>query len=101
MRALAAAPGGEPAGQGPESGVPAQQGGGGTGIIRRAWLRLPPTIWKRPSCAASAANWNRRAWLEAATSQPVQQVVRGQEKVGRNDPCPCGSGKKFKKCHGA
>ncbi len=31
---------------------------------------------------------------------PVQQVVRGQEKVGRNDPCPCGSGKKFKKCHG-
>jgi preprotein translocase subunit SecA len=33
--------------------------------------------------------------------QPVQQVVRGQEKVGRNDPCPCGSGKKFKKCHGA
>jgi preprotein translocase subunit SecA len=34
-------------------------------------------------------------------AQPVQQVVRGQEKVGRNDPCPCGSGKKFKKCHGA
>jgi preprotein translocase subunit SecA len=31
----------------------------------------------------------------------VQQVVRAQEKVGRNDPCPCGSGKKFKKCHGA
>ena len=33
--------------------------------------------------------------------QPVQQVVRSSEKVGRNDPCPCGSGKKFKKCHGA
>jgi preprotein translocase subunit SecA len=31
----------------------------------------------------------------------VQQVVRGQEKVGRNDPCPCGSGKKYKKCHGS
>jgi preprotein translocase subunit SecA len=27
-------------------------------------------------------------------------VVAGQ-KVGRNDPCPCGSGKKYKKCHGA
>lgn len=26
--------------------------------------------------------------------------VRTEEKVGRNDPCPCGSGKKFKKCHG-
>jgi preprotein translocase subunit SecA len=24
----------------------------------------------------------------------------GQSKVGRNDPCPCGSGKKYKKCHG-
>jgi preprotein translocase subunit SecA len=30
-----------------------------------------------------------------------QQVVRGGAKVGRNDPCPCGSGKKYKKCHGA
>ncbi len=27
-------------------------------------------------------------------------VVRGSEKIGRNDPCPCGSGKKYKKCHG-
>ena len=33
-------------------------------------------------------------------SQQVQQVVRG-EKIGRNDPCHCGSGKKYKKCHGA
>ena len=28
-------------------------------------------------------------------------VVREQPKVGRNDPCPCGSGKKYKKCCGA
>ena len=33
--------------------------------------------------------------------QPVQQVVRSGAKVGRNDPCPCGSGKKYKKCCGA
>ena len=32
-------------------------------------------------------------------SQPSQR--RTGDKVGRNDPCPCGSGKKFKKCHGA
>jgi preprotein translocase subunit SecA len=43
--------------------------------------------------------------LEAASrsggeeSQPSQR--RTGEKVGRNDPCPCGSGKKYKKCHGA
>ncbi len=31
----------------------------------------------------------------------IKTIVRDQPKVGRNDPCPCGSGKKFKKCHGA
>jgi len=31
----------------------------------------------------------------------VQRVVSDHEKIGRNDPCWCGSGKKFKKCHGA
>lgn len=30
----------------------------------------------------------------------AQPVVRTEEKVGRNDPCPCGSGKKYKHCHG-
>jgi preprotein translocase subunit SecA len=29
-----------------------------------------------------------------------QQPVSVGEKVGRNDPCPCGSGKKYKACHG-
>ncbi|MBX7097334.1 MAG: preprotein translocase subunit SecA [Myxococcaceae bacterium] len=36
-----------------------------------------------------------------AEPQAVKQVVRDAPKVGRNDPCPCGSGKKYKKCHGA
>ena len=42
----------------------------------------------------------------AGRSQPraeparVQQVQRFTEKVGRNDPCPCGSGRKYKNCHG-
>src|SRR6185436_7067183 len=30
-----------------------------------------------------------------------QPSVNRDDKVGRNDPCPCGSGKKYKKCHGA
>jgi preprotein translocase subunit SecA len=34
-----------------------------------------------------------------STATAEQQVIKG-EKVGRNDPCPCGSGKKYKKCHG-
>ena len=29
-----------------------------------------------------------------------QEPVRAEKRVGRNDPCPCGSGKKYKNCHG-
>ncbi|HUF88830.1 MAG TPA: preprotein translocase subunit SecA, partial [Gemmatimonadota bacterium] len=36
-----------------------------------------------------------------AASESPDTFVREGEKIGRNDPCPCGSGKKYKKCHGA
>ncbi len=36
----------------------------------------------------------------AAEPQKIKQIVREEIRVGRNDPCPCGSGKKFKKCCG-
>ncbi len=36
----------------------------------------------------------------AADAGEPKQVRRSEPKVGRNDPCPCGSGKKYKKCHG-
>ena len=35
-----------------------------------------------------------------ANAEPVQPYTRATEKIGRNDPCWCGSGKKFKHCHG-
>ena len=38
---------------------------------------------------------------ESAASAAPQPFVRAGEKIGRNDPCPCGSGKKYKQCHGA
>jgi len=43
-----------------------------------------------------------RAQARPATSEPPapKSPVHVERKVGRNDPCPCGSGKKFKKCHG-
>ena len=37
---------------------------------------------------------------EAAGIAEKTPFVRGGEKIGRNDPCPCGSGKKYKQCHG-
>jgi preprotein translocase subunit SecA len=41
--------------------------------------------------------------LQAGAAQAAEppKPVRAGAKVGRNDPCPCGSGKKYKKCHGA
>jgi preprotein translocase subunit SecA len=36
-----------------------------------------------------------------AMSEAMAPFVRGERKVGRNEPCPCGSGRKFKHCHGA
>ena len=35
-----------------------------------------------------------------ADDQPKQPATRDEERIGRNDPCPCGSGKKYKKCCG-
>jgi preprotein translocase subunit SecA len=35
-----------------------------------------------------------------AEQEAIRTFVRSGEKVGRNDPCPCGSGKKYKQCHG-
>jgi preprotein translocase subunit SecA len=58
----------------------------------------------RPEMSALAAS---RAQHEQAANQPVGQsagpttVRRSIPKVGRNDPCPCGSGKKYKRCCGA
>ncbi|HZM33252.1 MAG TPA: preprotein translocase subunit SecA [Burkholderiales bacterium] len=40
------------------------------------------------------------ALADAATKRKAQPMVRHAQKVGRNDPCPCGSGKKYKHCHG-
>ena len=47
-----------------------------------------------------------KAQLEAhqqaqKAQEEAKPVKRGNLKVGRNDPCPCGSGKKYKQCHGA
>jgi preprotein translocase subunit SecA len=44
----------------------------------------------------------QQAAMEAGGGRPAraQQIVRTAAKVGRNDPCPCGSGRKYKQCHG-
>jgi preprotein translocase subunit SecA len=53
--------------------------------------------------SASASAFARAAAPREASggTDDVQTVRRQGPKVGRNDPCPCGSGKKYKKCHGS
>jgi preprotein translocase subunit SecA len=56
----------------------------------------------RPSTSTSgnAADAARAAAEGVSTRQKVETIRRTEEKISRNAPCPCGSGKKYKNCHG-
>jgi preprotein translocase subunit SecA len=87
--------------------------------VRQPAPRRPPQLTlSGPSTAAAASPFGAiggRGPASAVAEPPngpprpartggddtVRQVKREEPKVGRNDPCPCGSGKKYKKCHGA
>ena len=62
----------------------------------------PPSVSESRLDAYGAAIWAvydlRRLWKSIG---PRVETVRRADVPGRNDPCPCGSGKKYKKCHGA
>jgi preprotein translocase subunit SecA len=74
-------------------GVPEQQGGGGGAA---ALQYSGGTMDDQPSA------YDEEYEGEGEPSPVVQQRrVDEHEQLGRNDPCWCGSGKKFKKCHGA
>ena len=92
-------------------------------LIQYADITLTPLIRprgclcrkNRPTCSLlttsrkSSSRWipTSRFWRPqpkarvAPRASPAQPVERDAPKVGRNDPCPCGSGKKYKKCCGA
>ena len=86
--------------------------------VRRAAPRRAPLIMNNPSSeSATASVFGAPRSAATATQAPprasgpqparvggddiVKTVRREEPKVGRNEPCPCGSGKKYKKCHGA
>jgi preprotein translocase subunit SecA len=50
--------------------------------------------------AATATADQQAAMRAQGTEGKVETIRREQPRVGRNDPCPCGSGKKYKQCHG-
>jgi len=68
--------------------VPEYAGGASSGAPRQAGRPAPAAARQMPPPPPQAP-------------RPPVQPVRVEKKVGRNDPCPCGSGKKYKNCHGA
>lgn len=62
------------------------------------WKGPPPTRDELIDAALMAVQDLRVWWLDHPPPQPPRRV---EAAPGRNDPCPCGSGRKYKKCHGA
>jgi preprotein translocase subunit SecA len=72
--------------------------------------QAPPMQFRHPDTgtlgvddeAAQAQGLAASGWdaADAGAAAATSQTVRAGDKVGRNDPCPCGSGKKYKQCHG-
>ncbi|MDH3977047.1 MAG: SEC-C metal-binding domain-containing protein, partial [Gammaproteobacteria bacterium] len=89
-----------------------------TSIVSRARVRTEADIAAMDAQRAAAAQMQyqhaeAQTFANPAGETPEEEVepsaaelegdepfVRDEPKIGRNDPCPCGSGKKFKKCHG-
>ena len=102
------------AGQG--HGGQASTDGGGRSLGHRAWLeaRLRDELRRGRATRGRRRGGNRRrrdghARIRGSTrgkkpdedEAAPQTIVNPYRDTGRNDPCPCGSGLKFKKCHGA
>jgi preprotein translocase subunit SecA len=68
---------------------------------RRLRFSAPGEAGGGVAAAAGGADFTPGAGRRPQAPEKPQTFVRDGEKVGRNDPCPCGSGKKYKKCHGA
>ena len=69
--------------------------------MRRTVTMALSHVEVRPPEEQQQAAAQQAAAQQAAQRQAAQRQAAPTGKVGRNDPCPCGSGKKYKHCHGA
>jgi preprotein translocase subunit SecA len=94
---------GEGAEGGPEDAGPVLTGGSPTGRSGGNGARPPATSLdeiEKEFQRKKRRELDQARMAGAGQMEEVVQVRRSGDKVGRNDPCPCGSGKKYKKCHG-
>jgi len=90
-----------------QAGIPRRASGGAQAAVASAAARASePAPQRLPEVARQLERKQQRQQKDLQyQTGPAQaeapKPVRSGAKVGRNDPCPCGSGKKYKKCHGA
>ncbi len=91
-----------------QAGLPRRTSGGAQAAVASAAARAsePAHQQRLPEVARQLERKQQRQQKDLQyQTGPAQaeapKPVRAGAKVGRNDPCPCGSGKKYKKCHGA
>ncbi|HKE06830.1 MAG TPA: preprotein translocase subunit SecA [Candidatus Acidoferrum sp.] len=90
----------------PSAAPPRQQMAGAAAAVASAAARAEEAPQRLPDFARALERKQERQQKDLQyQTGPAQaeapKPVRAGAKVGRNDPCPCGSGKKYKKCHGA
>ena len=68
------------------------------GFVGSTWTETE-AIHEDGSAAGGIAEQQKQAIDGTQTDHKPQPIRNRQQRVGRNDPCPCGSGKKFKHCH--
>jgi preprotein translocase subunit SecA len=87
---------------GPAGGRPRPAGSGTAGLIGGQPRRPTPMVASKPDAEGLVSPGTSTGPLPPSAPPGVGAAVANPYAgVGRNDPCPCGSGKKFKKCHGA
>jgi preprotein translocase subunit SecA len=104
LRPVISEPAGQPAGAGARAHAPRPPARRGQPLILNdpgeavgAFASAGPSR----GAAAGASPFAHKPARTGGDDAPVRTIRRDEPKVGRNDPCPCGSGKKYKKCHGA
>ena len=74
-------------------------------VLSKVQFRMPEEVEAMENRQQDQSKMNLQhdsasAMPQSETAKMAETFVREQPKVGRNEPCPCGSGKKFKQCHG-
>lgn len=82
-----------------KGGLPIEENNNDKPKLQKAQFTQEP-IQQKPKEKLVESRSEEEAQEQQEQQKPKQQPIRVEQKIGRNDPCPCGSGKKYKSCHG-